>query len=328
MDRLEARGFRLRRSEDLAGLGLQVQRFSPPSALTPEAALAVVRDLLPGRDFDLDRSYRLQGAIEAVPDSWPFELVAWRATADCVPKSALGMIDTGVDDDHPALRRMRIEERRFSASAPADPGHGTEIAALLVGRGGLLPGVPLLVADVFAGDGDGPQAKAFDIARGLDWLLRRGIRVVNLSLAGPDNLLLRRAVTRAVARGLLLVAAAGNAGPSAPPAYPASYPGVIAVTAVDRHARLWPRAQRGPYIDLAAPGVALALRDRRGLAVRRSGTSYAAAFVSAAAVLLARPGLENGAIEARLARSARDLGPAGRDPLYGWGLLRLPASCG
>ncbi len=327
--RLEAHGFRVRDALRLLGLELRVTRLRPPPGMSVEAAAAELRRLVPRRTVDLDHRYRLQrGGCEG-GGCWPLRLVDWTGDLDgCRPGRPVGMIDTGVDPGHPALREAVLEVRHLVEGARADPVHGTAVAALLVGdRGvGLLPGARLLVADVFTVDEAGPVTSPLEIARGLDWLLRSGASPINLSLAGPDNAVLRLAVARVLEGGGILVAAAGNGGPRAAPAYPAAYPGVIAVTAVDRELRPYPRANRGPYIAFAAPGVGLSAGDGRAAV---SGTSYATPFVTAAAALLLRGGgaYTPAVLEDALARRARDLGPPGRDPVFGWGLVRLPRRC-
>ncbi len=327
---LEARGFRVRDALRLLGLELRVTRLRPPPGMSAEAAAAELRRLVPRRTVDLDHRYRLQrGGCEG-GGCWQLRLVDWTGDLDgCRPRRPVGMIDTGVDPGHPALREAVLEVRHLVEGARADPGHGTAVAALLVGRRGvgLLPGSRLLVADVFTVDEAGPVTGPLEIARGLDWLLRSGASPINLSLAGPDNAVLRLAVARVLEGGGILVAAAGNGGPRAAPAYPAAYPGVIAVTAVDRELRPYPRANRGPYIAFAAPGVGLPAGDGRSAV---SGTSYATPFVTAAAALLLRGGGARtpAALEDALARRARDLGPPGRDPVFGWGLVRRPRGCG
>src|SRR5690606_32954323 len=102
-----------------------------------------------------------------------------------------------------------------------------------------------------------PIASVVAVVAALDWLVQTRTPVVNLSLTGPDNLLLSLAVSRAVAQGVVLVAAAGNGGVDGPPAYPAAYPDVLAVAAVDRRLRPFDGGTRGDYIDLAAPGVGI-----------------------------------------------------------------------
>src|SRR5271165_77291 len=107
-----------------------------------------------------------------------------------------------------------------------------------------------------------------------------------MSFAGPSDPRLREALAKANARGMVLVAAAGNAGPTSPPLYPAADPNVIAVTATDADDRLFAQANRGRYIAVAAPGVDI-LEPAPDAGVQLvSGTSVAAAHVSGVAALI------------------------------------------
>jgi subtilisin family serine protease len=246
------------------------------------------------------------------------------------------MIDTAVDDHLAALDPQHIRQRSFipPGTAAADPGHGTAIAAILAGRparqgSGLLPGVGLRVAQIFTQDGSGHDAAdALSFAAALDWLASEKVPVVNLSLAGHDNLLIQLAVERASAQGMLLVAAAGNGGPSADPAYPAAYPGVLAVAALDAKRNPDQRGNRGDYVAFAAPGDQVWSPSADG-GQYNSGSSFAAPFVAAAltAQLMAGSPTDRGALEKRLAAAAIDLGPPGRDPVFGWGLLQARPPC-
>ncbi len=121
-----------------------------------------------------------------------------------------------------------------------------------------------------------------------------------------------------------IVASAGNDGPRAAPAFPAAYPESIAVTAVDTRRRLYTRASRGAHITLAAPGVGV-FAPTEGQGGYHTGTSFAAPFVTASVAMLRASGTTD--IPRALQRSAIDLGPKGRDPLYGWGLLKAPEQC-
>src|SRR5262249_33809400 len=151
----------------------------------------------------------------------------------------------------------------------------------------------------------------------------------NVSLSGEANDLLALAVRRAAARGTLLVAAAGNGGPGAPPAYPAAYAQVVAVTAVDRAGALLARAHQGDHIALAAPGARLSTPGRNPLGEYQTGPSFAAPFGTAAAALALMDGgpAEPQALKRLLARHSLHLGAAGKNPVYGYGLLKATASC-
>lgn len=151
--------------------------------------------------------------------------------------------------------------------------------------------------------------------------------VINLSLAGPANLLLEEAVRRVSERGIIIVAAVGNAGPRSEPSYPAAYEEVVAVTAIDRNKNPYRRAGRGQHIDLAAPGVAVWTAASVSGGRTKTGTSFAAPFVTAAAARMkgASPDLAPERIREALTRSAEDLGEPGKDPIFGWGLLNARA---
>ena len=180
----------------------------------------------------------------------------------------------------PALAGAHIQHRDFAPATPgaANTAHGTTIATLLVGRpdghsSGLLPGASLLAAQVFSRASRGDLvADAIVFASALDWLMQRNVQVVNLSLAGHDNLLMRLAVARAAAGGVVMVAAAGNEGPHADPAYPAAYPAVIAAAAVDARREPDPAGNRGDYIAFAAPGVQIWVPTADGGSGRGAGT--------------------------------------------------------
>jgi subtilisin family serine protease len=162
----------------------------------------------------------------------------------------------------------------------------------------------------------------------LDALSEEEPDVMNLSLSGPPNELLGRAVGVVTERGSLIVAAVGNAGPSSPPLYPAAYPEVIAATAIDADFRIYRRAVRGEHVEFSAPGVrvwtAASLRGARP----KTGTSYAAPFVTAAVALAVKSGaLDRESAVERLTASVEDLGPVGRDNIYGFGLVKAADLC-
>jgi subtilisin family serine protease len=147
---------------------------------------------------------------------------------------------------------------------------------------GVAPGSRILAVRAF----DDAGGTTLAITRGLDWSFASGARIVNMSFAGPEDPLLRRQVTAAYQRGLILVAAAGNAGANSPPLYPAAYPEVIAVTATDPDDRIFDQANTGRYVAIAAPGVEVLGPHPGGMYQVSTGTSIAAAHVSGVAALL------------------------------------------
>jgi subtilisin family serine protease len=165
------------------------------------------------------------------------------------------------------------------------------VAALLVGSPtsevpGLVPAARLIAVDPFADSGGNDVTDAYEIAVAIERLVARGVDLINLSLAGPPNRLLEQTVREAERRDVVLVAAAGNGGPGAPPAYPAAYAQVVAVTAIDGRLQPYRRAQRGEFVELAAPGVDVpTAASMRGVRPE-TGTSFSTPFVTAAALAL------------------------------------------
>lgn len=287
------------------------------------ALLPRLRELDPLGDYDLQHVYLGSGEVDATPRR------AGRTTETpaLAASARVGLIDSGVDTHHPALRGTAVY--RHGCAGQSHPSrHGTAVASLLVGRDerdgfrGALPGATLYAADAYCEAPDGGSVQS--IAQALAWLARERVGVINVSLVGPPNLLLQRAVAAAQARGHLIVASVGNDGPAAPPLFPAAWPGVVAVTGVDGGRRVLAEAGRGPHVLLAAPGSELVGAASGGTGyVPLRGTSFAAPLVAGLlAAKLAQPE-ETAAREAlaHLRSQAIDLGSSGRDDIYGWGLV-------
>jgi hypothetical protein len=315
----------------LAHLDLVVTRVRVPRGTDLATARRRIEDLAPGLLADANALYRPSGEVELPPPGFARRLIGWQGRAGtCAGDLGIGLIDGRVDPGAPALAGARLDRRGFVDGTTASA-HGTFVATLLVGQGGeagegLLPSARLLAAEVFGATRDGPGATASAIAEALDWQVGAGARVINMSFAGHDNRLTALAVARAAERGAVLVAAAGNAGPGAPPAFPAAYPEVIAVTAVDHHLAPWPKANRGPYVAFAAPGVRVPVMSAQGAVQLVTGTSFATPFVTAAAGALVASGTKPGEVASSLAARARPLG-GGRNADTGWGLVQAAPPC-
>ena len=229
-----------------------------------------------------------------------------------------------MDVRHPAIAGGRIVQRGF-AGPPRPALHGTAVASLMVGRAGAFsgsaPGGELYAADVYGGSTAGGSATG--LVQALAWMAENDVPVVNVSLVGPRNAVVEAAVRRATARGMLIVAAVGNDGPSAPPLYPAAYAEVVGVTGVNGRGRVLPEAGRGTQVDFAAPGADMAAAGSGQGYVSVRGSSFASPLVAGLlAERLQRPG--RGGAEAALAAlsgSAQDAGARGPDPVYGRGLV-------
>ncbi len=285
----------------------------------------------------------------------------------------VAVLDSGVDSGHPDLQRQIVDGRSFvSSSWETDTnGHGTfvagEIAAVTNNGTGIASvGFPveLLIAKIVRSDGTiSPDAEA----RAIRWAVDRGARVINMSFGGvrdPHDKgldtyspLEAAAVRYAVSKGVLVVAAVGNAdsAPTEPwgyAGYPAALPHVIGVGSLNRDGSVPTFSNRDSrYVDIAAPGEsifstlprALTSTTRPGCFLqgysdcgpmefrRGEGTSFSAPQVSAAAAVLfaTDPGLQPDQVSAILTKTAadadRDTGcvrcDTGRDPMTGWGLL-------
>jgi subtilisin family serine protease len=155
-----------------------------------------------------------------------------------------------------------------------------------------------------------------------------GAKVLNMSFIGAHDAALFELLQAANHKGVIVIAAAGNGGPSAPPVYPAAYPDVIAVTAVDEADRPYEFANRGSYVAVAAPGVDILAPVEHGGYAYVSGTSFAAAYVSGIAALLLEldPTLDPHTIADLIATGAEDLGPEGRDDDFGAGRVNAYSS--
>jgi hypothetical protein len=202
----------------------------------------------------------------------------------------IAIIDTGLDESHPEINGMVAD--RFDAVGGrfvAHP-HGTAMAGVIVAHQtlvGIAPDAHLIAIRAFSSvSSGGTSGTSYDILRGLDFAVGHGGQIVNMSFAGPQDPLLRDALAAAHGRGIVAIAAAGNAGPGSKPLYPAAEPSVIAVTATDARSKIFAMANRGAYVAFAAPGVDVLAPGLGGGIQLTSGTSIATAEASGVAALL------------------------------------------
>jgi thermitase len=240
---------------------------------------------------------------------------AWRFTTGS-PDVVVAILDTGVDLDHPDLQGALApgwDVVHGDASAGDDHGHGTGVAGIVAARSDNGVGVTgacwrcsLMPIKVIGADGTGSAA---DIAAGLRWAVDHGASIVNLSfvMSGRDEGV-ASAIDHALARGVLVVAAAGNTG-GAEPTFPASHPGVISVTATDPADGRYAWATHGRWVSIAAPGCSQTT-VLGGAYGEFCGSSSAAAFMSGAAALVrsATPAVGGGVVFSTLATNAVPVG--------------------
>lgn len=311
-------GFHVVERHQLTTLGVSIVELRVPRGLATRDALEALRGGDPETAYDYNHVYLPTQTAPARPTDMPHR----RPSAPAIAGN-IGIVDTAVDDTHPALNGVQIVQSSF-VQQPRTVDHGTAVASVLADNGAGAAGA-IFAATVVEGGPNRTSAfgTAESLVRGLDWLARNDAAVVNISLAGPPNMLLEEAVRRARARGMIIVAAVGNDGPAAPPLYPAAYDGVVGVTAVDANDHVYRRAGRGPQVDFAAPGVGVSVAGASGAYTDVSGTSYASPVVAAA---LAR---RHPRLDARSAQQAvddlhaeaEDAGDVGPDPVYGAGVI-------
>jgi subtilisin family serine protease len=221
----------------------------------------------------------------------------------------VAVIDSKIDTKHPDLTGVVADEYDVVGSPAIAHSHGTAMAGAIAAQSkltGVAPKVKLLAVRAFSGSGESAESTTFNILKSVDWAASKNARIINMSFAGPPDDLLREMLAKANARGIVLIAAVGNAGPRSPPLYPAADAGVIGVTATDVDDKLMPQANRGPQVAVAAPGVEILAVAPDGKYQVTSGTSIAAAHASGVAALLlaSKPNLTPAQVRASLTRAA------------------------
>jgi hypothetical protein len=354
-----------------AALAGGVTRLILPDFVSPSEELVTLQARFPDQSFALNFKYlSYRGAGEGGPPILPHgeseggcdaarcygpAMIGWRPElAACARNVVVGIIDTGLDRTHSAVKRLNLIQHPADASRRSDNWHGTGVAALLAGARdsrtpGLMPDAAYVVVDAFFASRGEPGGEREEqtitdtdhLLWALETLQQHRAQVVNMSLVGPSDPVVHAMIRKMAHAGTVFVAAAGNGGPAGVAAFPAAYAEVIAVTAVDRNRHSYAEANHGAYIDVAAPGVRVwtALPgERQGFL---SGTSFAAPFVTAivAATYDATPMKTVGSHKrrtfnpkeemlARMAIEKLSTGEAGtRDSVFGLGLVHAPANC-
>ena len=328
---LEEEGYLFDRVSELEGLGFLLAEVAAPASFDLSATRAGIYEVIGGdrADVDLNHLYTAgvptdESRLAGLP---PRELLTLpNDLSDLTLR--IGIIDSSVDQAHVAFSRSSITTRRFVDNETPPDFHGTAIASIIASNDpsalGLAPRAELFAAEVFDQTAEqGAFASTVSLIKALNWLVTQEVSVVNISLAGPPNRLLETALARVRERGVLAIAAAGNGGPMAQPMYPAAYPQVVAVTATDEQGRAFRLANRGEYVDIAAPGVNIRHAQAGGGYAASSGTSYAVPFVTVAAARLMQSNSEPTAMLDALYAGTLDIGAPGRDQIYGYGQLQF-----
>jgi subtilisin family serine protease len=250
----------------------------------------------------------------------------------------IAVVDSGVSGDHPDLA-PRVGSgvaflgsdgvARLGQGATDGNGHGTHVAGIAAagtgdrtGTAGVAPSARIIPVRVLEANGTGSSS---DVARGITWAVDHGAEVINVSLGGGYSSAVDLAVDYAEGQGVLVVAAAGNAGPNGARNYPAALDDVLAVASHDQGGGISSFSTRGDYVDLSAPGSGIVSTYPGARWVSMTGTSMATPHVAGAAALLiaAQPELTPAQLRARLRSTATDAGPPGFDVAHGCGRLDL-----
>ncbi|GGV62227.1 type VII secretion-associated serine protease mycosin [Streptomyces griseoloalbus] len=318
----------------------------PAGSRRPAAALGVLLAatlvLLPATTAYADGIRARQWSLEAMHTQ-----EAWQTTKG--EGVTVAVLDTGVEADHPDLdgNVLTGEDLVGFGASEGDRAwarHGTAMAGIIAGHGhgpgnadgvmGIAPEAKILPVRVILEDGDPSRAKARStrgnaLAEGIRWAADHGADVINLSL-GDDSASAHpepgedEAIQYALRKGVVVVASAGNGGENGDHvSYPAAYPGVIAVTAVDRYGTRAPFSTRRWYATVSAPGVDVIIADPDHKYYEGWGTSAAAAFVSGAVALVkaAHPELTPAQVKRLLEDTARNAPADGRDDSRGFGFI-------
>jgi Subtilase family len=320
--RIESRNFEL--------LGATIGLFRITGRKSLEAA---------SREFAQDGSvrsaqpnfrYALQDQSKATSDADPVQypqaklrLPEAHALAEGANIS-VAVIDSGVDIKHGEFAGVTITALDALDAKEGPHSHGTAVAGAIAGHVRLMGSAPaahILAIRAFDTSGKAAEGTSYVILKAIDLAFTHGAQIVNMSFAGPKDALIGRGLAALAKRNIVMVAAAGNAGPKSPPLYPAADANVIAVSATDAHDKLFAASNRGNYIAVAAPGVDIFLPAPDDKYQIASGTSFSSAFVSglAALVLQRNPALKAEEVRAILMKTARDLGPPGADDQFGAG---------
>jgi len=288
------------------------------------AADASVRSVQPNFRYVLQQ----QKAKTSDADEIQYAVAKLRLTeAHRLSKGAdvrVAVIDSGIDLKHPELAGSIADSWDALGSSEGPHVHGTGVAGAIVAHAtveGSAPAAKIIAIRAFGVVQHGAESSSFVLLKSFDYAAAHNAQIINMSFAGPKDALIERGIAAMAAKGIVMVAAAGNAGPKSPPLYPGAYPAVIAVSGTDAQDRLFAASNRGDYIAVSAPGQNIFLPAPENTYQMTSGTSFSAGFVSgiAALVLERNPALKPDDVRAIVMKTARDLGPPGRDSLFGAG---------
>jgi subtilisin family serine protease len=305
---------------------------------------AVVAQLKNRPEFkfvELDRRVKVSYAVND-----PYSGSEWHLTQIGAPTAwnttqgsgvTIAILDSGVDATHPDLQPNLVAGyNTYDGNTDTSDvcGHGTAVAGTAAARSDNGQGVagvagqakimPVRIA--YNDASNGCYAYYSTIASGLTWAADHGARIANISYSGvAGSAAIQSAASYMKSKGGLVFVAAGNAGINENIAPTTS---MIAVSATDSTDTKTSWSSYGSYVALAAPGAGIWTTSKGGIYQAWNGTSFASPVAAgvAALVMAARPDLTAVQVETLLESTARDLGGAGRDTLYGYGRVNAAAA--
>lgn len=316
----------------------------------------IIKEINNSRDADIQiagPNYKVWMMMDVndpmVKDQYAIDKVQARKAWDITQGSegtVIAIVDTGIDLSHPDLKDKLLpgfsalkdkDDSHGQTKGGDDNGHGTHCAGISAGIGNNGVGISgialknkILPVRVLGGAGSGSM---FSIAKGLEWAANNGAKVISMSLGGPSSVMdivVERAVKKAIAKDAVVVAAMGNSAKEEK-MVPACIKGVVAVGATDNKDVKAPFSTFGSHITVSAPGVnILSTFPTYDVALSQyfpknyaslSGTSMATPVVSGVVGLMRAkyPSMNREQIIEKLKKSVDDLGSAGHDNLYGFG---------
>lgn len=333
--KLRHQGFDIINTTELSAFNKILVEIKEPANKTLDQVSNANYQLLSNAVIDYNHLFQYQGRSIKVFDKnksstrQPGNVLAINDNRHNSNKVKIGLIDSQINATHIVFKQASLQQKSFVEKGLIEPSeHGTAIASVLVGSSdhyqGLLPNAKLYAASVFYNTPTIKQgASVKSLLFALDWLASQKVSTINMSLAGPENALLKYAIDSVIAQGISVIAAVGNNGPKAAPLYPAAYKNVIAVTAVNREMQAYFKSNRGPHIDFSAPGVNILHASDNNQFESSSGTSFAAPFVSALAAYI-HSAFPKKNIYATILDNVLDIGKKGNDDIYGHGLVQKP----
>jgi thermitase len=262
----------------------RLQFADEAAARAAEQAIATGKEAESDYNFEVDRPTRAEPLADNAPVPFSLKLKVSTDSSQVI----VGLIDTTVQPLPADMSGFVLPGLQVAGDAgngaPNDLTHGTSMAETILHGLNLAPketggsSVRILPVDIYGGNED---TTTFDVANGIYTAINSGATIINLSLAGDgDSRFLANMIADARKQGVLFFGAAGNE-PTTAPTYPAAYSGVVAVTASDRRGNIAPYANRGSFVDVAAPGNSLVQFGGESFIV--SGTSASTAYVSGTA---------------------------------------------